>query len=90
LPLIHLTLRKERSKYSLITLAQARSEDKIDVKTIAKIVRKEMKPKLIGGVDSGRGWKGDVKNMFLDITKIKSHERKPKHNSKFAALFSIP
>jgi UDP-glucose 4-epimerase len=37
-------------------------------KTIAETVTKEMKLKnvklkLIGGVDGGRGWKGDVKNM---------------------------
>lgn len=28
--------------------------------------------KFTGGVDGGRGWVGDVKNMFLDISKIKS------------------
>jgi UDP-glucose 4-epimerase len=34
-----------------------------------------------GGIDGGRGWKGDVKNMLLDITKIKSKGWKPTHNS---------
>jgi len=24
-----------------------------------------------GGVDGGKGWKGDVKNMLLEINKIK-------------------
>ena len=40
--------------------------------------------KLTGGVDGGRGWKGDVKNMLLDISKIKSLGWKPKLNSKQA------
>jgi UDP-glucose 4-epimerase len=35
-------------------------------------------------VDGGRGWKGDVKNMLLDIGKIKALGWKPKHNSKQA------
>ena len=37
---------------------------------------------LTSGVDGGRGWKGDVKNMPLDIGKIKTLGWKPKHNSK--------
>jgi len=42
-----------------------------------KLVTKEMKLKNVkfkftGGVDGGRGWKGDIKNMLLDISKIKS------------------
>jgi UDP-glucose 4-epimerase len=65
------------------------SEDQINVKTIAQTVVKEMKLKNVkfkftGGVDGGRGWKGDVKNMLLDITKIKSLGWKPKSNSQQA------
>jgi UDP-glucose 4-epimerase len=89
LPLIHLTLRKERSKYSLITLAHARSEDQIDVKTTAKIARKEMKLELTGGVDGGRGWVGDAKNMLLNMGKIKSLGWKPKLNSEQAVRKAI-
>jgi UDP-glucose 4-epimerase len=33
---------------------------------------KNVKFKSAGGVDGGRGWKSDIKNMLLDITKIKS------------------
>lgn len=40
--------------------------------------------KLTGGVDGGRGWKGDVKNMLLDVSKLKSQGWKPKLNSKQA------
>jgi UDP-glucose 4-epimerase len=48
------------------------------------MARKEMRIELTGGVESGRGWKGDVKNMFLDMGKIKSLGWKPKHGSKQA------
>ena len=59
----------------------------MDVKTIAQIIIEEMGLKNVkltftGGVDSGRGWMGDVKNMLLDIDKIKALGWKPKLNSK--------
>jgi UDP-glucose 4-epimerase len=65
------------------------SEDQVDVKTIAQIVIDEMKLKNVkliftGGVEGGRGWKGDVKNMLLDITKLKTLGWRPKLNSKQA------
>jgi len=61
------------------------SEDQVDVNTIAKIVIKHMsltntKIEFTGGVNGGRGWKGDVKNMQLDITKLKSFGWKPTYN----------
>jgi UDP-glucose 4-epimerase len=37
-----------------------------------------------GGVEGGRGWKGDVKEMLLDISKIKKLGWKPKLNSREA------
>jgi UDP-glucose 4-epimerase len=63
------------------------SEDQIDVKTIAELAVKEIglrdvKFKFTSGIDGGRGWKGDVKNMLLDITKLKSLGWKPRLNSK--------
>ena len=62
------------------------SEDQITVTQIAEIITEEMdlpdvKFTYTGGVDGGRGWKGDVKNMLLDITKLKAEGWKPKHNS---------
>ncbi|NWG10389.1 GDP-mannose 4,6-dehydratase [Candidatus Bathyarchaeota archaeon] len=62
------------------------SEDKINVKKIADIVCREMGLKNVeyvytGGVDGGRGWKGDVKIMLLDIEKIKALGWKPRLNS---------
>jgi len=50
--------------------------DVTDVLSIASIVMKAMnlenvKIKTTGGIDGGRGWKGDVKQMHLDISKLK-------------------
>ncbi|MDH7477947.1 MAG: NAD-dependent epimerase/dehydratase family protein [Candidatus Bathyarchaeota archaeon] len=62
------------------------SEDQVNVKEIADIVSQEMGLKDVkyvytGGVDGGRGWKGDVKVMLLSIEKIKSLGWKLKLNS---------
>ena len=70
------------------------SEDQIDVKTIVEIVVEKMefqnvKFKFTGGVDGGRGWKGDVKNMLLDIGKLKSLGWRPKLNSEQAIRKAI-
>ena len=45
---------------------------------------KDVSFKFTGGVDGGRGWKGDVKNMLLDISRLKSLGWKPELNSKQA------
>jgi len=65
------------------------SEDQVNVKTIASIVADEMGIKetrfrMTGGAEGGRGWIGDIKNMLLDITKLKSLGWKPKLNSEQA------
>ncbi|MEM3824211.1 MAG: NAD-dependent epimerase/dehydratase family protein, partial [Candidatus Bathyarchaeia archaeon] len=65
------------------------SEDQINVKEIADMVCQEMGLRNVeyiytGGVDGGRGWKGDVKFMLLKIEKIKSLGWKPKLNSRQA------
>lgn len=65
------------------------SPDKITVKEIAKIVAEEMnKPDIeyvfTGGIDGGRGWKGDVKTMQLSIEKLLNTGWKPKHKSEAA------
>lgn len=61
------------------------NDDWITVKEIAEIVSEEMglKPRFVftGGVDGGRGWKGDVKFMRLSIEKAKATGWRPKLNS---------
>ena len=61
----------------------------IDVLTIANVVcnsmsLRDVKIKTTGGVDGGRGWKGDVKIMHLDITKLKKLGWIPKLSSNLA------
>lgn len=65
------------------------SEDKVNVKRIAEIIVKEMHLKKVkfnftGGVDGGRGWKGDVKTMLLDVSKIRDFGWKLSLNSEEA------
>ena len=65
------------------------SKDKITVREIAKTVAAEMgcpriRYRFTGGVDGGRGWKGDVKNMQLSIQKLLSTGWKPRFSSKQA------
>lgn len=75
-------LRHEGGRLEVFNIG---SEDRVDVKRIAQVVIDEMELKntswrFAGGVD-GRGWRGDVKEMQLDITKIKALGWKPKHSS---------
>lgn len=65
------------------------SEDAVDVKTIANSVCKEMGLENVnyqwtGGVDDGRGWRGDIKVMVLSIEKMKALGWKPKYGSEKA------
>ncbi|WP_297063822.1 NAD-dependent epimerase/dehydratase family protein [Thermococcus sp.] len=61
------------------------NDDWITVREIAHIVSEEMKLspvfKFTGGVDGGRGWKGDVKFMRLSIEKAKKTGWRPRLNS---------
>jgi len=80
---ILLSLEKSTRKVEVLNVG---SEDQVDVSLIAQIVIEEMGLKGVslvftGGVDGGRGWKGDVKNMHLDIRKLKSYGWSPKHTS---------
>jgi len=78
-----LGLEKSKNQVEIYNIG---SEDQIDVKTIAQIIIEEMELKNVkltytGGVNGGRGWKGDVKNMLLDVSKLKSLGWKPKYTS---------
>lgn len=62
------------------------TEQSTDVIAIADIVTEVMglagvRYRTTGGVDGGRGWKGDVKVMSLDIKAILALGWKPKHTS---------
>ncbi len=78
------TMEKAKQKVEIYNIG---SEDWVEVKEIADIVSEEMglTPiyKFTGGID-GRGWKGDVKLMRLDISKLKSLGWKPKYGSREA------
>jgi UDP-glucose 4-epimerase len=70
------------------------SDDCIDVRTIADIVSREMGLKDLtyhwtGGVDDGRGWKGDVKSMLLDIERIRALGWEPQYTSSDAVSLTI-
>ncbi len=59
------------------------------MKRIAEVVVKEMglrevKMKVTGGVDGGRGWFGDVKVMHLSVAKLMKLGWNPKLNSEGA------
>lgn len=74
---------KSEEKVDILNIG---SEDRVSVLTLAGIVIDEMKIgdvkiKLTGGVDGGRGWKGDVKMMHLDVSKLKSIGWKSKYSS---------
>jgi UDP-glucose 4-epimerase len=65
------------------------SGDQVTVQRIAEIVAEEMgiravEMKFTGGVDGGRGWLGDVKQMHLSIGKLQRLGWKPKLNSEAA------
>jgi UDP-glucose 4-epimerase len=75
----------ERSSEKVVIL-NIGSEDRVDVMTIANIVIGEMELgdigiRLTGGVDGGRGWKGDVKLMQLDMSGLKDLGWRPRWRS---------
>ncbi|MEM2111558.1 MAG: NAD-dependent epimerase/dehydratase family protein [Candidatus Bathyarchaeia archaeon] len=82
---IHATQKFLRTK-NKVEIYNIGSKNQITVKDIAKIVAKEMRVPNIklsytGGIDGGRGWKGDVKIMNLSIEKLRRIGWTPKYNS---------
>jgi len=83
---IFLGLEETRSKVEVFNVG---SEDSVNVQRIAEIVIKEMGLydttfKFKVEDESGRGWKGDVKKMLLDIEKLKSLGFRPIRSSESA------
>ncbi|MGI0013448.1 MAG: NAD-dependent epimerase/dehydratase family protein, partial [Nitrososphaera sp.] len=74
------------SAKGIVNVLNVGSQDQITVREIANLVIREMglagvRIVLTGGVDGGRGWKGDVKNMLLDVSKLLSMGWKPHYGS---------
>lgn len=72
-----------------VEIFNAGSFDRISVLEIARIVIEQigigsLQIKVNGGVDGGRGWKGDVKDMLLDISKLYQAGWEPNYSSKDA------
>jgi UDP-glucose 4-epimerase len=70
----------------LTTIYNVGSQDQINVKDIAKLIVEEMDLndvvfQFMGGINGGRGWKGDVKKMLLDVAKLESLGWKNIYNS---------
>lgn len=70
------------------------ADDQVSVAEIGEIVVEEMgldgvEFRFSGGVDGGRGWIGDVKNMLLETSRIKSLGWRPKLSSKDAIKLTV-
>ena len=86
---VFLALRDFLDKEKKVEVYNIGSLDRVEVKRIAEIVSEEMglrelKLKFTGGVDGGRGWRGDVKNMLLSADKLLNIGWAPKLNSEEA------
>ena len=84
-------LKKAESQVEIFNIG---SEDQITVKALAKIVTEEMglqnaEHRFTGGVNGGRGWVGDVKNMLLETSKLKSKGWMPMHNSENSVRLAV-
>lgn len=70
------------------------SEDQIDVQSVAGIVSQEMSLKDVEylfdkSAADGRGWRGDVKDMLLDVTKMKTRGWSAKWSSSDATRQAV-
>jgi len=78
-----LLAKKAEEAVSIFNIGSA---DKINVLEVAQIIKEvtgntEAELRLTGGVNGGRGWKGDVKFMHLDMNQLKRLGWEPRYNS---------
>ena len=78
-----LLTKKAEEAVSIFNIGSA---DQINVLEIAQIIKEvtgntEAELRLTGGVNGGRGWKGDVKFMHLDMNRLKRLGWEPRYNS---------
>jgi UDP-glucose 4-epimerase len=90
---VFLAFRSFLNDGKVVEVYNVGSFDQVDVKRIAEIVSEEMglqdvKFKFTGGVDGGRGWRGDVKTMLLSADKLLSLGWRSKLNSEEAVRLS--
>jgi UDP-glucose 4-epimerase len=76
-------------EYGKFDVYNVGSQDRVDVGRIAEIVCDEMglqnvNFRFTGGIDGGRGWRGDVKTMLISTTKLLNLGWRPKFNSEEA------
>ena len=79
-------LRVLEAERGILETYNVGAEDAIDVDTVAKVVSEQMNLAHVelshtGGIDGGRGWVGDVKEMWLDISKLKALGWNPRYGS---------
>lgn len=84
---VFFAIDKSRSIFQIFNIG---SEDRTDVKTIARIVSEELgyNPEL-GFTGGDRGWKGDVPKMMLDIGKLKNLGWSPRFSSEEAVRKTV-
>lgn len=88
---IQFGIKKSKKKVEVFNVGSA---DRVHVKNIAKLVidgmnLKKTKISYTGGIDGGKGWKGDVKNMRLDIKKLSSIGWNPRYSSSDSVKLTI-
>lgn len=90
---IFLGLRRFLDEEKALEVYNVGSLDRVDVRCVAEIVCDEMgledlEFRFTGGVDGGRGWRGDVKTMLLSVDKLLSLGWRPRFNSEEAVRLS--
>ena len=85
---------KFKNSDSILSICNISNLDSTNVDTIADIVIKEMKLSNVkkvytGGVESGRAWKGDVREVLLDSLFISDAGWKPKFSSDIAVREAV-
>ena len=88
-----IAIEKTKESKNLVEIFNIGSNEWISVKEIADIICEELKVrpeyKFINKLGDGRGWKGDVKTMMLDIKKLENLGWKPKVSLREAIRFTV-
>jgi UDP-glucose 4-epimerase len=90
---VFLVLKDFLGRRETVEVYNVGSLDRVDVRRIAELVCGEMRLRDVrfrftGGVDGGRGWKGDVKMMLLSVDKLLNLGWRPRSNSEEAVRLS--